>query len=525
MRTLLVSPRFPVTYWGAENTFEFTGKRAAYPPLGLITVAALLPPDCQVRLVDLNIEPLPDELLRWADVVLVGGMIVQSGSFHEVVSRARSAGKRVVVGGPYPTTSPEVCGDADHLVLGEAEDVFAELFAQIRAGSGPRVIQGTRPDPSHIPVARYDLLTRSAYVCMSVQFSRGCPFNCEFCDIIEIFGRIPRAKTAPQLLRELEAIRRTGHRGPVFVVDDNFIGNKRAALGAVREVGKWQHERRYPFDLFTEASVNLALESQLLTAMVNAGFSSVFLGIETPSREGLKEAQKNQNLALPLDEAVDLITRAGLEVMAGFIVGFDADGSDVFERQQEFIQSSPIPMAMVGLLTALPGTQLTRRLEREGRMEEHASGDQFGIPNFRTRMDRHELVKGYGQLLASLYEPTAFYERCRRVIQRRGRSAGHWRLPSLSDLRTLWMSIWRHGIVGPARRAYWGLLAAAVRQPHNFRRAISLAVVGEHLRRYTHEVVRPRLAHQLAQPSGESECVNPAPDAEPALVSGQAGWA
>jgi radical SAM superfamily enzyme YgiQ (UPF0313 family) len=524
MRVLLVSPAFPVTYWGAENTFPFTGKRAAYPPLGLITLAALLPSDCEAKLVDLNIEPLKDDVLRWADIVLVGGMIVQSRSFHEVVARARAAGKKVVVGGPYPTTSPEICAEADHLLLGEAEDVFPSLFAQIRTGTAPHVCQGTRPDPSRIPVPRYDLLTRSAYVCMSVQFSRGCPFNCEFCDIIEIFGRVPRTKTPAQLLREFEAIRDTGYRGPLFVVDDNFIGNKRAALVAVREMGKWQREKRYPFDLFTEASVNLALETQLLAAMNDAGFSAVFLGIETPSREGLKEAQKNQNLALPLEKAVDVITRSGLEVMAGFIVGFDADGSDVFERQLEFIQSSPIPMAMVGLLTALPGTQLTRRLKREGRMERHASGDQFGMPNFQTRLERGELVKGYSWLLASLYAPSAFYERCRRVIHQRGHSAGRWRFPSLSDLRALFLSLWKHGVVSPARAAYWGLLASAIRRPHNFRRAVSLAIVGEHLRRYTHEVVQPRLARELEEgASSATEWINPVAGAWTALAgTGQA---
>ncbi|HME92067.1 MAG TPA: B12-binding domain-containing radical SAM protein [Myxococcaceae bacterium] len=499
-----------MTYWGAEYTFPFTGKRAAYPPLGLITVAALLPKDCELRLVDLNIEPLPDDLLRWADLVLVGAMIVQSRSFHEVIARAKAAGKRVVAGGPYPTTSPEVCTDADYLVLGEAEDVLPSLFAQIRSGEAPRVTKGTRPDPTRVPVARYDLLDRSAYVCMSVQFSRGCPFNCEFCDIIEIFGRIPRTKKPAQLLRELEAIRDTGYRGSLFLVDDNFIGNKRAALAAVREIGKWQRERSYPFDLFTEASVNLALETELLKVMVESGFSAVFLGIETPSPEGLKEAQKNQNLVLPLHDAVDVITRSGLEVMAGFIVGFDTDKSDAFERQREFIQSSPIPMAMVGLLTALPGTQLTHRLEREGRMQLRASGDQFGTPNFRTHLDRRELVSGYGELLASLYQPEAFYERCRRVVEQRGHSAGRLRMPSLADLRALFLSIWRHGIIGPARAAYWGLLASAIRRPHNFRRAVALAIVGEHLRRYTHEVVQPRLARELDQlPMDPEAAVSP----------------
>ncbi len=499
MRVLLVAPAFPVTYWGAEYTFRFTGKRAAYPPLGLITVAALLPKDCELRLTDLNIEPLQDDLLRWADLVLVGGMIVQARSFHEVIARAKAAGKRVVAGGPYPTTSPEACADADYLVLGEAEEVLPGLLAQIRSGDAPRLTKGTRPDPSRVPVARYDLLNRKAYVCMSVQFSRGCPFNCEFCDIIEIFGRTPRTKAPAQLLRELEAIRDTGHRGSLFLVDDNFIGNRRAALAAVQEIGTWQRERGYPFDLFTEASVNLARETELLKAMVESGFSAVFLGIETPSPEGLKEAHKNQNLVVPLDDAVEVITRSGLEVMAGFIVGFDSDRSDTFERQRAFIQSSPIPMAMVGLLTALPGTQLTHRLEREGRMQVRASGDQFGTPNFRTHLDRRELVGGYSDLLARLYQPEAFYQRSRRAVEQRGRSAARFRIPSLADWRALFLSIWRHGIIGPARAAYWGLIASAIRRPYNFRRAVALAIVGEHLRRYTHEVVQPRLARELEQ--------------------------
>jgi radical SAM superfamily enzyme YgiQ (UPF0313 family) len=494
VNVLLVSPEFPKTYWGAEYTTGFTGKRSAFPPLGLLTVAALLPSDCDARLEDLNVGALGDEAVRWADLVLVGAQIVQSKSFHAVVARAKALGKRVIAGGPYPTTSPARCSDADHLLLGEAEEVFSTFFEQVRAGDAPKVVQGTRPDLSKSPVPRYDLLLPGAYNSLSVQFSRGCPFHCEFCDIIEIYGRVSRSKPPEQLLAELDAIRETGHSGSLFVVDDNFIGNKGKALALVNAIERWQRAHRYPFDLFTEASINLAKEPVLLAAMVRAGFSGVFVGIETPTRRGLEEAGKSQNIHVDLDAAVDILTRAGLEVMSGFIVGFDSDDALAFERQRAFIQANPIPVAMVGLLTALPGTQLTQRLEREGRLEGIASGDQFGIPNFRTRMDRGELVRGYAHLLSLLYSPSEYYARCLRVIQRRGPSGTRFHLPSWSDVRALVMSLVHHGLAGPARGAYWRVLRAGLRRPHNLRRAIALAIAGEHFRRFTQEDVLPRLA-------------------------------
>ncbi len=494
MNVLLVSPEFPKTYWGAEYTTRFTGKRSAFPPLGLLTVAALLPSDCDARLADLNIGALDDEALRWADLVLVGGQIVQSTSFHAVIARAKALGKRVIAGGPYPTTSPARCSDADHLLLGEAEEVFSTFFEQVRAGNAPKVVHGTRPDLRKSPVPRYELLTPGAYNSLSVQFSRGCPFHCEFCDIIEIYGRVSRSKPPEQLLAELDAIRSTGHSGSLFVVDDNFIGNKGKALALVNRIEQWQRAHRYPFDLFTEASINLANEPALLAAMVRAGFSGVFVGIETPTRRGLEEAGKSQNIHVDLDAAVDVLTRAGLEVMSGFIVGFDSDDAVAFERQRAFIQANPIPVAMVGLLTALPGTQLTQRLEREGRLEGAASGDQFGVPNFRTRMDRGALVRGYAHLLSQLYSPSEYYARCLRVIQRRGPSRTRFHLPTWSDLRALVMSLVHHGLAGPARGAYWRVLRAGLRRPHNLRRAIALAIAGEHFRRFTHEDVLPRLA-------------------------------
>jgi hypothetical protein len=345
VNVLLVSPEFPKTYWGAEYTTGFTGKRSAFPPLGLLTVASLLPSDCDARLADLNVGPLGDEALRWADLVLVGAQIVQSKSFHAVIARAKALGKRVIAGGPYPTTSPARCSDADHLLLGEAEEVFSTFFEQVRAGDAPKVVQGTRPDLSKSPVPRYDLLIPGAYNSLSVQFSRGCPFHCEFCDIIEIYGRVSRSKPPEQLLAELDAIRGTGHSGSLFMVDDNFIGNKGKALALVNAIERWQRAHRYPFDLFTEASINLAKEPVLLAAMVRAGFSGVFVGIETPARRGLEEAGKSQNIHVDLDAAVDILTRAGLEVMSGFIVGFDSDDEVAFERQRAFIQANPIPVA------------------------------------------------------------------------------------------------------------------------------------------------------------------------------------
>ena len=387
MKTLLVHPAFPKTYWGMEYARLLSRRAALLPPLGLLTVAALLPDDWEVRLVDLSIEPLRDIDLAWADIVLMGAMQIQQESYHEVIRRAHAVKKTVIVGGAYPSTDPDASSDADCVVIGESEELMLQICHDFEGGQLARRYQAQdRPDVSKSPVPRFDLLRTNTYQSIGVQFSRGCPFNCEFCDIIEIFGRVPRTKSPEQLLRELDAVSATGFRGMLFLVDDNFIGNKKAAKTMLPQLADWMDKHDFPFDIYTEASVNLAADDRLVELMVNAGFTSVFLGIETPSQDALAETHKTQNLRLDLNHAVEKLTRAGLEVMAGFIVGFDSDDEGIFERQRAFIQNAPIPLAMTGILSALPSTQLWRRLEREGRLIEDWSGENFGMANFRTRM-------------------------------------------------------------------------------------------------------------------------------------------
>jgi radical SAM superfamily enzyme YgiQ (UPF0313 family) len=507
VKALLVWPRFPTSYWGQEYVLPIIRKGAVLPPLGLITAAALLPSHWQLRVVDLNLEPLEDGDLAWADVVMLSAMRVQRESFREVVARARALGKRVVAGGPYVTTDPDGVEGVDHMVLGEAEEVLPELARRLEAGEPAPARQSApqRPDVTRTPLPRFDLLKVNRYDCMSVQFSRGCPFACEFCDIIEIFGRVPRTKTPEQFLAELEALRATGFRGPVFVVDDNFIGNKVAARKMLGHLAGWNREHQQPFVFFTEASVNLADDDRLIEGLVAAGFSAIFVGIETPSREALLETQKRQNTHLDLELAVEKLVRSGLEVMAGFIVGFDADDETIFERQYQFIARSPISMAMIGILTALPGTQLWRRLAAEGRLHGDSEGDAAYRPNFATRLPEPVLLEGYRRLLARVYEPRAYFARALRTLslQRHSRQPPFRRSLGYS-VGALLRSVWRQGLRGSYRAAYWRFLAqAAWTAPGHFAEAVALAIHGEHMIRYTFEDVLPRLtvpapAHRLA---------------------------
>jgi radical SAM superfamily enzyme YgiQ (UPF0313 family) len=487
MNVLLVYPEFPDTYWSFRHALSFEGKRSAFPPLGLLTISAMLPPEWCRRLVDMNIRKLKVKDIEWADVVFVSAMLVQRDSLLRVVALSKASGKRVIVGGPYVSTSSEHL-DADHIFVGEAEETLPEFVRDLERGNARRVYTATqRPALSAAPIPDFKLTSLKYYSSMSVQYSRGCPFQCEFCDIIEIYGRVPRTKSNAQMLAELDALRRTGWHGSLFIVDDNFIGNKRNVKQFLPELADWSERNGWPFSFFTEASVNLAEDDQLLDMMRRAGFHRVFLGIETPVEESLKEAHKSQNTRRDLLESVRKVQSYGMEVMAGFIVGFDNDPEDIFERQINFIRESAIPLAMVGLLTALPQTQLWRRLQREERLLKESTGNNTDCSlNFIPRMDATQLIEGYKSLLRTIYSPGEYYKRALECLKQV--AAGKepkWRNP-LRDLTTLARVILALGVRDHERGQFWRYLGqVAVSHRETFDRAVTLAAMGYHFRKLT----------------------------------------
>jgi radical SAM superfamily enzyme YgiQ (UPF0313 family) len=488
MKILLVNPEFPDTYWSFRHALPFEGKRCAFPPLGLLTVSALLPPTWERRLVDLNVQRLKTSDLDWADMVFATAMLVQKESLREVVKLAKARGKRVVLGGPYVTSTIEELPDADHIFRGEAEQTLPEFVEDLARGETKRVYQAAeRPALATTPIADFGLANLKRYSAMSVQYSRGCPFSCEFCDIIEIYGRIPRTKSNQQILAEFDALKALGWRGTVFIVDDNFIGNKKNVRQLLPDLARWQKENGYPFELLTESSVNLADDEPLLANMREAGFTRVFVGIETPVEESLHEAQKSQNRGNLVD-SVRTIQQHGIEVMAGFIVGFDNDPEDIFERQIDFIRRSAIPLAMVGLLNALPDTQLWKRLEREGRLlGEDASGNNTVCTlNFKTRMDPAFLVRGYQRIMRTIYGPREYYQRVLdslgRTSPRRANETHSYSLTA--GLTALMRILVKLGVLDRERKEFWRFLVHAVVRHHNqLADSLRLAAVGYHFRK------------------------------------------
>src|ERR1051325_8840659 len=486
MKFFLINPEFPDTYWSFRHALPFEGKRCAFPPLGLLTVSALLPQTCERRLVDLNVQRLTTADLDWADMVFATAMLVQKESLREVVKLAKARGKRVVLGGPYVTSTIEELPDADHIFRGEAEQTLPLFFEDLARGETKRIYQAAeRPALATTPIADFGLANLKRYSAMSVQYSRGCPFSCEFCDIIEIYGRVPRTKSNQQMLAEFDALKALGWRGPVFIVDDNFIGNKKNVRQLLPALARWQKENGYPFELLTESSVNLADDEPLLANMREAGFNRVFLGIETPVEESLHEAQKSQNRG-NLVESVRTIQRHGIEVMAGFIVGFDNDPVDIFERQIDFIRRSAIPLAMVGLLNALPDTQLWKRLEREGRLLGEASGNNTVCTfNFKTRMDPAFLVQGYQTIMRTIYSPREYYE---RVLDSMRRTAEHFSEPTHYSLfrgfTTLTRIFVTLGVIDSERKEFWRFFTHALfKHRKNIADSLRHAVVGYHFRK------------------------------------------
>ncbi len=485
MNVLLLYPEFPDTFWSFKHALKFIGKKASLPPLGLLTVAAMLPADWAKRLVDVNVRKLRDRDLAWADLVLISGMIAQQESAHVLIARCRAAGKTIVAGGPLFTLGPEQFPEVDHFVLNEAELTLPEFLLDFARGAARRVYASpVFPDLRQTPVPLWALADLKHYASMSVQFSRGCPFDCEFCNITAMFGHRPRTKATAQMIAELDGLHRAGWRGAVFFVDDNFIGNQHTLkTELLPALIQWQQGRRgIPF--FTEASINLADDAELMGMMVEAGFNQVFVGIETPEAAGLAECNKRQNQERDLVADVKRIQRAGLEVQGGFIVGFDSDTPAIFARQREFIQQSGIVTAMVGLLQAIPGTKLHQRLFAQGRLTAQTTGNNLdGTTNFIPHMNRDKLREGYRSLLGHLYAPGPYYRRIRTFLReyRRPKISGplNWRY-FLAFLR----ANVRLGILGRERFHYWGLLIwTFFHRPALFPQAVTLSIFGHHFRK------------------------------------------
>jgi radical SAM superfamily enzyme YgiQ (UPF0313 family) len=507
MNVLLIYPEFPETYWSFKHALKFVGKRAAQPPLGLMTVAALLPKTWKKRLVDANVERLKDTDLAWADVVMLSAMHIQRTSLAEIIDRCRARRLRTIVGGPITSSLSYADLNADHVVIGEAESLIEKLAQDIEQETALPVYQATeRPELSSSPLPDLSLIRMHRYTTMAVQYSRGCPFSCEFCDIIEIYGRRPRTKTVAQVIAELDQLYAAGWREAVFIVDDNFIGNKVHAKELCTALAAWRRSHRISFDFNTEASLNLADDPELMQKMKDAGFVSVFLGIETPDVRGLIASNKMQNTRRSLLDSIATIQSYGMQVMGGFILGFDTDGEDIFDRMVDFIQKSGIPIAMVGLLQAMPGTQLFRRLWKEGRILDTGQGDNTTDRlNFLPHMDAARLIEGYRSVLKRIYSCDAYYERVRLYLNRTQQQhkeqqayepMSRQRWLTRSNARAFVLSIVRQGVFGHQRVSYWKfVLTVAMRYRHCVGTAMTLVVMGYHF-----QVMTARMAKASALP-------------------------
>ena len=494
---LLVYPEFPASYWGYNFALDFVGKKAAMPPLGLLTVAGIFPEEYPLKVVDMNVHSLTDEHLEWADLVFTSTMIVQRDSLKEVIQLCNQARIPVIAGGPHPTSYYQDLEGADHLILDEVEETLLDFLRDLERGTAKRIYRAPeKPNVSRSPLPRYDLIDLDEYASMALQFSRGCPFDCEFCDITKLFGRKPRTKTNDQILAEFDLLYGLGWRGSLFLVDDNFIGNKRAALSLLTDVARWQKNRDYPFSLFTEASVNLGRLEPLLDAMIDSGFTTVFLGIETPNREALLKTKKKQNTRTGEEQylmnAVRKIQQKGMEVMGGFILGLDGDSAHAFNSQIEFIQEAGVPMAMVGLLTALKGTDLYHRLQREGRLLKESTGNNLSITlNFETEMDREVLIEGYKRVLTTIYDPTLknYFERCWTLLKNLKFTEHTVRNFGKTEMMAVAKSIKRQ-LLSRQGPAYFRFLVRVFRyNPRLLTEAVRLAIMGYHFEKITSQQI------------------------------------
>jgi len=487
MNILLVSPRYPDTYWSFRHVLKFVSKKASNPPLGLLTLSSMLPTGWKRKLVDLNVRDLRDADILWADYVFIGAMSVQADSAHEVIGRCKKLKTKIVAGGPLFTGDPDPYMHLEHLVLNEAEITFPHFLTDL-GNNAPKKIYQTPgyADMKHSPPPDYSLINPSHYAQLSIQYSRGCPHNCEFCEITALLGHRVRVKSTEQILQELTRIYETGFRGNVFFVDDNFIGNRHLLKTSLLPgIARWNTERRHPFTFTTEASIDLAGDKELMKQMAEAGFEKVFVGIETPEEESLKECHKTLNIKHKLMDSVQVIHAAGIEVSAGFIVGFDSDSATIFQRQIDFIQQSGIITAMVGLLNAPNRTPLYQRLKKEGRIIKNSGGDNTDYSmNFIPKMNRELLMQGYQHILNGIYSSKAFYVRLKNFLSAFQPGAIVNRRLNGERILALIRSMLYIGVLSKGRIYYWRLFWwSLLKRPKMFPMAITYSIYGYHFKK------------------------------------------
>ena len=498
MKILLVYPSYPDTFWSFRHALRFISKKAAFPPLGLLTVASMLPGEWDKKLVDMNVKDLADEDIEWADYVFISAMVVQRESVKEVILRCNALNTKTVCGGPLFTTGYDEFEGVDYFVLGEAESTLQLFLADLENGEPKHLYESDeRPPIVNTPLPMWSLIDMDQYSSLAIQYSRGCPFDCEFCDIIILNGHVPRTKEKEQMLAELDAIYETGWRGGVFIVDDNFIGNKKKLKAeTLPAMVGWQEKRKHPFSFFTEVSINLADDAQLMQLMAEAGFDRVFIGIETPNEDSLVECNKLPNKGRDLTSAVKILQNNGFEVQGGFIVGFDSDPVSIFKSQINFIQNSGIVTAMVGLLNAPRGTKLYHRLKDENRLLKDITGDNTDYSiNFVPKMNYETLISGYRNIVHTIYSPKHYYERVKTFLQEynppRINKAPQLKLQHIEGL---FKSIWFLGIREKGRRYYWRLILSTLfKKPRAFPLSVSLSVFGFHFRKVAERLTLSQL--------------------------------
>jgi radical SAM superfamily enzyme YgiQ (UPF0313 family) len=526
-RALLVHPEFrSASFWNYRETCQLMDARYPAAPLGLCTVAGLLPQDWEFRLVDRNVETLEARDLEWADMVFTGGMMPQQLDALEVIRLAREHGKPVVVGGPDPTSSPHIYEQANHRVLGEGEVTIPMFLRDLNQGKAQAIYRDdAKANVQESPTPRFDLLKFDRYNHIGVQWCRGCPFNCEFCDIIELYGRVPRAKSSEQMLRELQTLYDLGYRGHVDLVDDNFIGNKKLVKQFLPDLKTWLAERDWPFEFTTEASINLADDDKLMELMQEVGFMAIFVGIESPDEDTLRQMQKRQNTRRSIAESVEKIYRHGMFVNAGFIIGFDSERGGVARGVIQCIEDTSIPVAMVGLLYALPNTQLTRRLASEGRLHPHFDVQQSGVGdqctagiNYDPYRPRLDILKDYLTVVETAYRPDYYFGRVRRVVRQLDSSKRHFVPPfrrRLLEIKGLMRLIGKIGLRGPARGEFWRtFLSALVFKPGSLRPAGAMMGLYAHFgpfSRYVADRIRLAIAEEERRPSKMAVAPPPKP--------------